>query len=145
MNDADDINLNMDVLNKNNETYTSITDLYNVHIFTDSDMEKFLKSGEERETYYTDIRKSIFLTDICESDEIENKLFTSRLSLSKKQIVADKEDTFNKSIYLVGIMLCILFILGIVRYNIYRAIRRKKNADNGNIFQWERKYKSIDR
>lgn len=136
MNETDDIELNMETLSTNSGTYISITDLYNVHIFTDADMQEFQTKERKENFYYNKINQMVFLEKSRkEGFEIQNKLFLDELAFSKKQEVLDHTSKANEGIFFIVILTVVVFILGMVRYNIHRAIRRKKDADIGNFYQ----------
>lgn len=136
MNETDDIELNMETLSRNSGTYTSVTDLYNVHIFTDADMQKLQTKEKEENSYYNDINRMMFLgKNQKERSEIQDALFLDEISFSKKQEVLDNTSKANEGVWFIVILAAVVFVLGMVRYNIYRAIRRKKDADNGNVYQ----------
>lgn len=66
---------------------------------------------------------------------LQDTLFLDEISFSKKQEVLDNTFKANEGVLFIVILVAVVFILGMVRYNIYRAIRRKKNADNSDIYQ----------
>lgn len=136
MNETNDIELNMETLSRNSGTYTSLTDLYSVHIFTDADMQKFEAKEKEESSYYNHANQLIFLgKKQKEKFVIQDTLFLDEISFSKKQEVLDNASKANEGVLFIVILAAIVFVLGMIRYNIYRAIRRKNNADNSNIYQ----------
>lgn len=136
MNETNDIELNMETLSRNGGTYTSVTDLYNVHIFTDADMQEFQTRKKEENSYYNNIDRMVFLEKEQKGKVmLQDTLFLDEISFSKKQEVLDNTFKANEGVLFIVILVAVVFILGMVRYNIYRAIRRKKNADNSDIYQ----------
>lgn len=93
MNDAEDIELNVDVLSQNDETYSSIADIYNVHIFTESVINDFQKEKQSKVSFYKDIESELFISNEIKTDEITNTLFTTQSSFSKKQESIEKNNT----------------------------------------------------
>lgn len=136
MSETDDIELNMETLSRNSGTYTSVTDLYNVRIFTDADMQELQTKEEKENSYYNHINRMMFLgKNQKERSEIQDTLFLDEISFSKKQEVLDNTSKANEGVLFIVILAGVVFVLGMIRYNIYRAIRRKKDADNGNVYQ----------
>ena len=136
MNETNDIELNMETLSRNSGTYISVTDLYNVHIFTNADMKEFQTKEKEESSYYNNIDRMIFLEEKQKDGfVIQDTLFLNEISFSKKQEVLDNASEAKESVLFIVILAAFVFVLGMVRYNIYRAIRRKKNADYSNIYQ----------
>ncbi len=136
MNETENIELDMRILNGNDRTYTSITDLYNVHIFTDADMQEFWTKKKEEDYYYNGINRIMFLEKKQKEElAIQDKLFLDEVSLSPKQEILDSASKLNEGVLFVVILTVVVFILGMVRYNIHRAIRRKKDANIGDFYQ----------
>lgn len=136
MSETDDIKLNTDVLNANGETYVSVTDLYNVNIFTDKDMQDFKLRKEMQETYYNKISQNVFEMNGKENDTLVlSNLFMDTMTISKKQEIAGDSDAADGWILAAGLLVLAIFVLSMVHYNIYRSIRRKKDADSNNLYQ----------
>ena len=133
--DMNSIKLNMDVLNNGKGTYSSVTDMYDVHIFTDAAMQEFQLKEEKSNRYYSNIQNHVFLEEEQEKSGVENTLFLDAVTLSKKQELADTSSGWNQGLLVCGILAVFVFLLGMIRYNTYRTIRRKRDADYGNIYQ----------
>lgn len=136
MNETSDIQLNMDALNRNDSTYTSVTDLYNVNIFTNHNMQEFEARETEKSSELTSVSENVFVRSKENTTEsVQKVLFSEEISISKKQEVSDTAAIKNNSISFLGGLGIIIFILVVVRYHIYRTIRRKKDADHDNFYQ----------
>ncbi len=131
-----DIKLDMEVLRQNNETYTSVTDLYGVHIFTDTDMKEFQIRETMENSCYDGIKQTIFL-DKWEGKNnlVQSSLFLKETSVSKRQEVLDNSVKTNIGMFFIGFLVLVIFILSMIRYNIYRMVRRKRDADKDNFYQ----------
>lgn len=135
MNDTAKIELELDVLNDNNNTYVSVTDLYDVNIFTDKDMEAFQSREEQEKSNYINIQDSVFVTQTEQQNNmLYSTLFPEATAISKKQDITDKETYSNVGYAVIGIMTFVFFVLSMIQYHIYRAIRRKKDANTNNIY-----------
>lgn len=136
MNETRDIKLNMDVLNANGGTYVSVTDLYQVNIFTDKDMQEFELRKEQQEAYYSKISQNVFDMNWEENNTLVLPiLFTDTMSISKRQEVAGDSGGVNWWLLLTCLLVLIFFVLSMIHYNIYRSIRRKKDADSNNFYR----------
>ena len=133
--DMNRIKLNMDALINDKGTYSSVTDLYDVHIFTDAAMQEFRQKKEKVNDHYSGIQNNVFLAEKQEADHLESTLFLDTVTLSKKQDVTGASLEWNQGLLACGILVFFVFLLGMIRYNTYRTIRRKKDADYGNIYQ----------
>lgn len=139
MKNEESIKLQLDALNENSDTYVSVTDLYGVTIFTNEDMEAFQARKEQEEGYYLDVQSKTFLSDVDNQDStIQTTLFQEEMLVSKRQDIADKENYENVGYIFIGIIGLVVFVLAIIQYNIYRAIRRKRNADTDNLYRESR-------
>lgn len=136
MNETDNIKLKMDVLNGKSNSYVSMTDLYDVNIFTDKNMLEFQNKKTKESEYFSDIGTNVFL-DKWEDTEstFQANLFLEKMSISKKQEITGETKIMNIGISFIVVFVFIIFVLCMIRYNIYRMIRRRKDADNGNFYQ----------
>lgn len=133
--DMNNIKLNMDVLNHGKGTYSSVTDMYDIHIFTDAAMQEFQLKEEKDNSYYSNIQSHVFLEKEQEESGMEKTLFLDAVILSKKQDLGGTSLGWNQGLFVCGILAVLVFLLGMIRYNTYRKIRRKRDADYGNIYQ----------
>lgn len=139
MSNEKSIDLKTDILYGNSDTYVSVTDLYNVNIFTDEYMELFTKKENTQQRYYENIEQAVFLTEGEPEDvKVSETLFLEKVDLSKKQDVADKQSGFMTGYLLIGMIIFVVFILSMIQYSLSRAVRRKKYADKDN-FSWDTK------
>lgn len=136
MSDTHAIKLKMDVLNQKGNEYVSVTDLYNVSIFTDENMLEFQEKEAQENAYYTDTGTKVFLNNRKQTENsFLSGLFLEEISVSKKEELTSESETMNTGIFLIGVLAFIIFVLAMLRYNIYRAVRRRKDADNGNLYR----------
>lgn len=136
MSDTHAIKLKMDVLNEKGNEFVSVTDLYNVSIFTDENMLKFQEREAQENTHYTDMETKVFLNNRKQTENsFLSGLFLEEISVSKKEELTSESETMNTGILLIGVFAFIIFVLAMLRYNIYRAVRRRKDADNGNLYR----------
>lgn len=129
------IQLNTDTLINDKGTYSSVTDMYDVHIFTDAAMQEFRQKKEKINEHYNGLKNNVFLAEKQETNHLENTLFLNTVTLSKKQDVMSTSQGWSQGMLACGILAFFVFLLGMIRYNTYRMIRRKKDADYGNIYQ----------
>lgn len=130
MENTEKIKLNLNVLNENSNTFVSVTDLYNVNIFTDSNMEEFYKNRNRAEQYYRDINQNIFIKEReLKEDSLQTDLFAEEMIIAKRKELTGESLGSNFSNSFIVIMVSLVFGLIIIRYNLYRAIRRRKDAD----------------
>lgn len=135
MSEAKDIKLNTDVLSANGGTYVSVTDLYNVNIFTDKDMQEFELRRERQEAYYNKLSQDVFESGWEENETLVlPTLFADTMSISKRQEVVGDSSGINLWVLLACLLVLIIFVLSMIHYNIYRSIRRKKDADSNNLY-----------
>lgn len=136
MSDTSAIELKMDVLNEKGNEFVSVTDLYDISIFTDENMLEFQNRETQENTYYADVGTKVFLDN---REQTENAflsgLFLEEVAVSKKEEFASESQTMNTGIFLIGVFVFIIFVLAMLRYNIYRRVRRRKDADNGNLYR----------
>lgn len=128
------VKLNTDVLINDKGTYSSVTDMYDVHIFTDAAMQEFRQKKEKVSDHYNGIQNNVFLVGEQDVNHLESTLFLNAVTLSKKQDVAADFSGWNQGLLVCGVLVFIVFLLGMIRYNTYRTIRRKKDADYSNIY-----------
>lgn len=134
MSDTKNIDLKTDILYENSDTYVSVTDLYNVNIFTNEFMEMFKEKENMQNRYYENIGQTVFLDEKQEEDmEVPKALFLEKMDLSKKQDVSDKQSDSMVGQLLIGLIIFVVFILSMIQYSLRRAVRRKKYADKDNI------------
>lgn len=139
MSDAKNIDLKTDILYENSDTYVSVTDLYNINIFTDEFVERFARKASTQKKYYENIEQTVFLDDKqAEGEEVLGTLFLEKVELSKKQDVLDKQFDSTMGYLLIGMSVFVVFILSMIQYSLCRAVRRKKYADKDNI-SWDKK------
>lgn len=136
MSDRSNIELKMDVLNEKSNEFVSVTDLYDISIFTDENMLEFQNRETQENTYYADVGIKVFLDN---REQTENAflsgLFLEEVTVSKKEELTSESQTMNTGIFLIGVFVFIIFVLAMLRYNIYRRFRRRKDADNGNLYR----------
>lgn len=136
MSDRSNIELKMDVLNEKSNEFVSVTDLYDISIFTDENMLEFQNRETQENTYYADVGIKVFLDN---REQTENAflsgLFLEEVTVSKKEELTSESQTMNTGIFLIGVFVFIIFVLAMLRYNIYRRVRRRKDADNGNLYR----------
>lgn len=136
MSDTNTIELNMDVLNEKGNEFVSVTDLYDVSIFTDKNMLEFQNRENQENAYYADMGTQVFLDNRVQTENtFQSNLFLEETSVSKKEEFTGESEMINIAIILIGVFVFIIFVLSMIRYNIYRMMRRKKDADNGNLYQ----------
>lgn len=134
MSDAKNIDLKTDILYENSDTYVSVTDLYNVNIFTDEFVERFARKANMQKKYYENIEQTVFLDGKqAEGENVAGTLFLEKVDLSKKQDVLDKQFDSTMGYLFIGMIVIVVFILSMIQYSLHRAVRRKKYADKDNI------------
>lgn len=136
MSDRSNIELKMDALNEKGNAFVSVTDLYDVSIFTDENMQEFQNRETQKNTYYADVGTKVFLDNREQTENaFSSGLFLEEVAVSKKEEFTGESEAMNTGIFLIGVFVFIIFVLAMLRYNIYRTVRRKKDADNGNLYR----------
>ncbi len=114
-----DLELNTDIIRNRTETYTSLSDLYNIHLFTnqrvaDNESRRQKEAEEERE-----MSEQIFVSGKIEDNTdkaILGELFAEPLTIKKNQNY-DENIMAGNSVPVIGaIVIVIVFAVITVRY-----------------------------
>lgn len=132
-----DENLKIDaesLKNKNNNTYTSITDIYKINLFTEKIIEQKEKLEIQKENNLEEINNSIFL-DIKSKDDSNKEQFEKQVetynlfAVPKAEIKMEYIEDKNNSEFISISIIIILCILTAIVTRKYYKYRRKKEED----------------
>lgn len=114
-----DLNLNTDIVHNRTTTYTSLSELYGVQLFTDKrllDKQNYEANMNLKEKNVAD---SIFINKLATKDidnEIIGVLFQEPLVIVKKQDYSENTTT-SRGIFIVGaVIISAIFIIILTRY-----------------------------
>lgn len=133
-NSSTGLELNISVLNERGETYTSLSDLYSISVYTDRVMKTAAAFQEEKAEKEKQMQNSIFIykeSKDNKDEELTGKLFTASFHQSRKIDYVPEEDQ-NIFIYIsAGVLLSVVFALLMVRYGNRRKRKRIEwNSEN---------------
>lgn len=116
MND-NNFNLNTDIVNNPDKTYTSLLDQYNVSLFTDEQIQKQQSDRAQLIRKDENVRNRIFL-----NREIENRndfdystLFLEPLTLIKKESYVEENSDSNAFVMIGAVVILLVFFIVMIK------------------------------
>lgn len=129
--------------NSNNDTYTSITDIYKINLFTEKIIVQKEKLEIEEKNNLEEINNSIFL-DIKSKDDSNKEQFEKQVeaynlfAVPKAEIKMEYVEDKNNSEFLsISIIIILCILTGIVTRKYYKY-RRKKEEDTSECNSYVR-------
>ncbi|MFV0466356.1 MAG: hypothetical protein ACK5ML_09800 [Lachnospiraceae bacterium] len=128
------INIDPSILQERSESYSSLTDLNGVNLFTDAYEERISKHKEENISNYQIMETNIFLVDLKqESDlyeQVQMQLFLETRTQNVKNVVTRSENiTFAFPILIVFCLMMASLLFAYVKKK-RRRWNREINTDN---------------
>lgn len=123
--DDKDIKIDPSVLKEKKDSYTSLTDKYNIDLFTDKTQEIIEKVNKNEELEKKEKKENLFVKKI-EEDNIYLGAKKS-LFLEERNIIVSEnnEDLISRESYIITGIIIALFIIVMIFY--YKLRRRKLN------------------
>lgn len=114
-----DLNLNTDIIHNRSATYSALSDLYGVDLFTD-------QKAQERQQYEARlnneterIRRSVFINsgEVSDADyDLTEQLFREPLTIAKKQGYTEHAWSFGLVGTIGSAVICAIFLIVWLRY-----------------------------
>lgn len=120
-----ELEFNTEILKQKNESYSSLTDLNGVALFTDDYETLIEKKQQEDSQKNSEIEKKLFVTEMRQEgadDEVINTLFLNTSQEVVKVNTTPAEQDLSLVFPAIGIVFCV-FLLFMVQY--YKKRRRK--------------------
>lgn len=125
-----DLNLNTDVIHNRTTTYTSLSELYGVQLFTNQRFAEKQNYENSINLKEKNVLESIFVDKSATKDmdsEITKGLFQKPLVIAKQQGYTEKTGAFNGGFAAGAMLLTIIFVVVLARY--LKQGNKKKTAE----------------
>lgn len=125
-----DLNLNTDIIHNRTTTYTSLSELYGVQLFTNQRLEEKQSYEESLNLKEKNVAESIFVDKSATKDvdrEVTEKMFQEPLVIAKQQEYTGAA-TASRGMFAAGaILISVIFIFFLIRY--LKPGKKKKTTE----------------
>lgn len=125
-----DLNLNTDIVHNRTTTYTSLSELYGVQLFTNRRMEEKQSYEENLNLKEKNVAESIFVDKSATKDvdrEVTNKMFQEPLVIARQQEYTGAA-TASRGMFAAGaILISVIFMIVLIRY--LKPGKKKKTTE----------------
>lgn len=131
-----DLDLNTEIVHNRKETYTSLSDLYGIQLFTDQRMEENRQYQEKIEQKEKGVTESIFINKTFMQNvdqQTINKLFAEPLSITKNQDYTNNTMAKNGFFIAGSIIIIGVFIAMTARY--FKKRKQMRNMEENSCEQ----------
>lgn len=114
-----DLNLNTDIVHNRTTTYTSLSELYGVQLFTNKRMEEKQSYEENLNLKEKDVAESIFVDKSVTKDvdrEVANKVFREPLVIVRQQEYTGAATASRRMFAAGAIFISVIFMILLIRY-----------------------------
>lgn len=125
-----DLNLNTDIIHNRTTTYTSLSELYGVQLFTNQRLEEKQSYEESLNLKEKNVAESIFVDKSATKDvdrEVTEKMFQEPLVIAKQQEYTGAAAASRGMFAAGAILISVIFIFFLIRY--LKPGKKKKTTE----------------